>query len=380
MQEGTDTSGKILSIIIPMYQSEDFIKKCLDSMILGKSDMGRMEILVVNDGSKDGSAALAEWYVRRFPDTVRLLNKENGGHGSAINLGVTQCRGRFMKVVDADDWVYTRGLKMILDILQNTEAFYADVVLAGYQIHDIRDGSTQTVSCGQQNVHEQTGFRGSVDMDAQIGMGSVLHNWSRYRRLFTLHGLIYRTDFYRAQGCLLPEHVYYDDAYFDVVYAARATRIYTADIIFYQYRIGDENQSMSQKNREHRLSQLESVLFQIFETEMDRRTETGMSYWYRRTASFVTDYYATAFLRVENRRNGRMTARAFSRKLKLTSSRLYCMCRIKYFVLYGMHVLHMKDRQLEAYFKIRETLHNGCIGKRACKETGKWDRKENGTN
>ena len=346
MQEETDTSGKILSIIIPMYQSEDFIKKCLDSMILGKSDMGRMEILVVNDGSKDGSAALAEWYVRRFPDTVRLLNKENGGHGSAINLGVTQCRGRFMKVVDADDWVYTRGLKMILDILQNTEAFYADVVLAGYQIHDIRDGSTETVACGMEGT------------DGTTGMAGVMNEWGRYHRLFTLHGLIYRTDFYRTQGRLLPEHVYYDDAYFDVVYAARAARIYTADTILYEYRIGDENQSISCKNRERRLGQLEKVLLEICQTVPDGggMSKAGRCYWYRRTASFLTGYYATAFLKVQNRRKGRVAARAFSYKIKSIDQNLYRMCRRNYLILYGMHVMHIKDVHLDACLKIRERM------------------------
>ncbi len=343
MTEKVEVSGKVLTIIIPMYQSESFIKKCLDSMVLGRTDLEKLEVLVVNDGSKDCSAALVQEYVYRYPDTVRLINKENGGHGSAVNRGISQCRGRFFKVVDADDWVCTQGLAKILQTLEH-QAGRADVVLAAYRMHDIRDGNMEMVSCGRDAAGTWTGLCG------------VLQDWGRYRRLLTLHGLIYQTDFYRTQDLQLPEHVYYDDAYFDVVPAAHARRIYVSDTVLYEYRIGDENQSISRRNRETRLGELENVLFQICETLEEGQTlsEAGKCYWYRRTASFVADYYATALIRAENRRRGRMAARAFSNRLKQENRKLWRMSRLKFFVLFFMHVIRLKEEYLEALFRIRE--------------------------
>lgn len=353
MQGAKNRTPKILSIIVPMYESEQFIETCLDSCLdpeaLCQTDMDRMEILVVNDGSKDGAVALVEAYVRRFPDTVRLLNKKNGGHGSAVNFAVPQCRGRFFKVVDADDRVNARGLNKILNILEDTEAFHADIVLAGYRMHDIRDGRIQTVSCGHK--------------DTWMGMGGVLHGWGRYRRLFTLHGLIYRTDFYCMQGRLLPEHVYYDDAYFDVVFAACASGIYITGVILYEYRVGDASQSMSRRNRERRLGQLETVLWEICKTQKDgsRFTKAGTCYWYRRMSSFVADYYVTALLRAQNRRKGRSAAFLFSAKLRSENRKLYQMCRGRYWILCVMHMFHIRDTHLEAFFRIREIWRQRCV-------------------
>lgn len=348
-------SGKILSIIIPMYNSKRFIRKCLDSMILAQADMRQLEILVVNDGSKDCSPAIAEEYVRRWPDTIRLLHKENGGHGSAINLGVANCTGKYLKIVDADDWVQAEGLKQILNLLQNINM--VDALLVGYQIYDIRTDQAEVI------LPKQT------EKCAYLKLAEVMKEWGKYKRFFTLHGLIYQTAFYRSIPKRLPEHVFYDDAYFNVVYASRISRLCVVNELFYVYRIGDVSQSVSNTNRVKRVHQMETVLFRICETAKDEQSlsKAGEIYWYQRTLSFLSDYLITAFLRFDNRKAGRRIARSFIQKIKIQNEKLYHMSRKNYCLLHIMSILHMKEEWLNKLFRVRAQMSRNSSARSASK-------------
>lgn len=101
---------KIISFIIPSYNVEQYLEKCLSSF-LNPQAIEQMEVIIVDDGSKDRTARIAEDYVKQYPELFRLISKENGGHGSAINAGTAAAVGRYLKVIDADDWVVTENLK-----------------------------------------------------------------------------------------------------------------------------------------------------------------------------------------------------------------------------------------------------------------------------
>ena len=93
---------KLLSIAIPCYNSEKYMRKCIDSLLIGGEDV---EILIIDDGStKDRTAEIADEYEAQFPTIVRAIHKENGGHGSAVNTGIANATGLYFKVVDSDDW------------------------------------------------------------------------------------------------------------------------------------------------------------------------------------------------------------------------------------------------------------------------------------
>ena len=97
---------KILSFIIPSYNSERFLDKCIGSM-LSEQVLDALDIIVVNDGSKDGTVEVAQKYCDAYPDSVRLISQENKGHGGALNTGCAAAVGKYLKVIDADDWVAT---------------------------------------------------------------------------------------------------------------------------------------------------------------------------------------------------------------------------------------------------------------------------------
>ena len=98
--------SKILTITIPSYNVEPYMNEVLPTF-LDPAVMDKIEILIVNDGSKDGTAALGKEYEAKYPGVITLVDKENGGHGSTINKGIELATGKYFKVVDGDDWVDT---------------------------------------------------------------------------------------------------------------------------------------------------------------------------------------------------------------------------------------------------------------------------------
>ena len=127
---------KILSIIIPTYNAAKFLDKGLSSFIIDDNSLLNMlDIIVVNDGSTDNSVEIAQKYVNKYPDVYRILNKENGGHGSAINEGVKIIKGSYFKVVDADDWVNTDVLKETICYLKDNENKHEYFLSAAHMIY-----------------------------------------------------------------------------------------------------------------------------------------------------------------------------------------------------------------------------------------------------
>ena len=104
---------KILTVTIPSYNVEAYLEDCLESFV-NSEVMDDIEVLIVNDGSSDNTVKIAQRYVDKYENTFRLINKENGGHGSTINTGVREAKGKYFKVVDGDDWVDTRDRKSVV--------------------------------------------------------------------------------------------------------------------------------------------------------------------------------------------------------------------------------------------------------------------------
>ena len=111
---------KLLSIAIPSYNSEKFMRKCIESLLPGGEEV---EIIVVNDGSKDGTGAVADEYAKKYPTIVKAVHQENGGHGEAVNAGLRNATGLYYKVVDSDDWVneeaYLKILKTLAELVKS---------------------------------------------------------------------------------------------------------------------------------------------------------------------------------------------------------------------------------------------------------------------
>ena len=107
---------KLISFVVPCYNSQEYMRHCIDTLLPGGD---QVEILIVNDGSSDNTAAIADEYEKKYPDICRAIHQENKGHGGAVNTGIKNATGIYLKVVDSDDWVNEYAYGEILDTLAN---------------------------------------------------------------------------------------------------------------------------------------------------------------------------------------------------------------------------------------------------------------------
>ena len=347
--ESKQKKQKRLSVIVPMYNAQKYIKKCLDSLLLIQEEMDWLEVVIVDDGSTDQGAETAAVYCRKYPDTFVLLRQQNGGHGAAVDAGIACCRGKYFKVLDADDWVHTDALRGILKLLRDLDA---QVVVCGYDIcqagserHLHRAAVCADIK-GYRSQKQNPCAGTKIVADTNIEMKQVIREWDMYAPLFCLHGLLYQTDFYRKLGYRLPKKVSYDDAFFFTVPCSHANRICVLDLQLYVYRVGDAGQSVSAQNREVRIHQAEDVIRAIIRTKewIGTRSEYGREYWYRKLISVVSDYYVTAYLRCRNRGAGRRAAQRFTKELKALDRELYRRIKGRKRLLFVMGMLHRQEK------------------------------------
>jgi len=109
---------KYISFAIPCYNSEAYMEHAVESILPGGE---AVEIIIVNDGSSDRTSEIAHEYAEKYPDIVKVVDKENGGHGDAVNSGLSNAQGKYFKVVDSDDWVDEEALHKILKLLRDLE-------------------------------------------------------------------------------------------------------------------------------------------------------------------------------------------------------------------------------------------------------------------
>ena len=124
--------GKILTIVIPTYNMEKYLDKCLSSLIMPRN-MDDLEVLIVNDGSKDSSLQIARRYEALYPQTFIVIDKDNGNYGSCINCGLKNASGKYFKVLDADDSYNTENLCNYLDFLRYLDI---DLIMSDFLIID----------------------------------------------------------------------------------------------------------------------------------------------------------------------------------------------------------------------------------------------------
>lgn len=109
---------KLLTVTIPCYNSQEYMEKCIKSLLPGGS---RVQIVIIDDGSKDATGEIADRYAAQYPDIVTVVHQPNGGHGEGINQGLKHAQGKYFKVVDSDDWVDEEALHKILMLMRHLE-------------------------------------------------------------------------------------------------------------------------------------------------------------------------------------------------------------------------------------------------------------------
>ena len=138
---------KYISFVVPCYNSEEYMEKCIESLLIGKDDV---EIIIIDDGSKDNTGKIADRYQKKYPKIVKVVHQENGGHGEGINTGLKHATGKYFKVVDSDDWLDEEAYKKLLKEIKHIDT---DLVVCNY-VYTYTDGrSDHTISFA--NVYEE---------------------------------------------------------------------------------------------------------------------------------------------------------------------------------------------------------------------------------
>ncbi len=224
---------KILTVAIPCYNSEAYMRKAIDHALVGGEDV---EVLVIDDGSSDGTLEIAKDYERRHPGVVRAIHQENKGHGGAVNTGIAEAQGIYFKVCDSDDWLDYDSYMQVLRVLRK--------VITGPKTLD-------ALICNY--VYDKVGAR-KKRMMRYVGSfpENRIFTWDEIEkplnshRYVLMHSLIYRTELLRECGLVLPEHTFYVDnlvAFTPMIYVKT---LYYLNVPLYRYYIGREDQSVNE--------------------------------------------------------------------------------------------------------------------------------------
>lgn len=218
---------KQLSIIIPTYNMEKWLPKCLDSLLIPEIDA--VEVLVVNDGSKDNSLEIALEYEKKFPNSIKVIDKANGNYGSCINAALPLVKGKYVKVLDADDSFDSDVLSQFVRMLADIDA---DAVLTEYCTVDKEGNIIKKYDLKKFNLTYNKVYSFTEVEDNLASNHSAMHR-------ITYKTILFKTFVYRQT-----EGISYTDTEWAIVPMSFARSICLIDIKLYRYTLGRENQTM----------------------------------------------------------------------------------------------------------------------------------------
>lgn len=236
---------KALTIIIPTYNMEKYLRRCLESLIVSDENMQRLEVLVINDGSKDSSSKIAHEYESRYPQTFRVIDKENGNYGSCINCGIKEAVGNYVKVLDADDWFDSSKLDIFIRYLGSVTD---DMIVSDFQKVDDKGASIETI------IHHLP-LGHSLKFE-QYCTKDVLKNIS-------MHAVTYKLKNLKCINYHQTEGISYTDQEWIFIPMTTVKTLSYFDSILYKYLIGREGQTMEPQIMAKSMGQYEKMIFSL---------------------------------------------------------------------------------------------------------------------
>lgn len=246
---------KLLTVVVPVFKVESYINKCLDSLLAAPDWMGKLEVVIVNDGTPDNSAEMSREYVKRYPESFRQIDKENGGHGSAWNVGLKEATGKYLRFLDSDDWF--TNLDRLMEDLDKCEA---DIVFNPFVKEYAYENRFETVN--------PLPVMGETSIDA-ASWGAP--QWGGYNN-FNFWSTTYKTEILRPLHPLFAEKAMFDDFIITWAPLVYGRTYISLDYPVYHYLLGRPGQSMSvTQQRKSALSYLKC--FGQYETTRSRIDE-----------------------------------------------------------------------------------------------------------
>ena len=221
---------KILTISIAAYNAEKDIARCLDSLVRSRI-LKQLDIIIINDGSIDGTENAARKYVEKYPGSIRLVNKSNGGHGSTINASIQLAAGKYYKILDSDDWVDSENLERLVRYLRENET---DMVLNPYC--EVSFSNHKTIKLMNPNG-------AGIECEVKHGLDELDSSIILY-----MHSLTFKTQIIKKMGAVIDENCFYVDMEYSIFPLLYVKSFSCLSYPVYQYLIGSQNQSMNMEN------------------------------------------------------------------------------------------------------------------------------------
>lgn len=232
---------KLLTAAIPCYNSAAYMGHAIETLLTGGDEI---EIIIVNDGSTDNTLNIAEEYRSKYPDIIKVVSQENGGHGEAVNTGLANAEGLYFKVVDSDDWVSKGALRQVMDTLKEliADGNSPDMFLANY-VYEKVDAKRKKV----------INYKWALPKDCIFTWDDIMH--FKQSQNILMHSSIYRTKLLKDCGIKLPKHTFYVDNIFVYYPLPFVKTLYYMDVNLYRYFIGREDQSVNEEVMIKRIDQ-----------------------------------------------------------------------------------------------------------------------------
>lgn len=269
---------KILTVIVPTYNTEKLLPKCLDSLIVSSSLMDKLEVLIIIDGSPDNALAVAQDYESRYSSTFVAVNKENGGHGSTINKGLELARGKYIRVLDSDDWFDTQNFEEFLNRLTTCDQ---DIVITDYTRDYFDEGRQELQTFVEKKDQEEIDL---TSYDLQLNS----------RTLFAMARCTFKTSLLREVKLFLLEKTFYVDTIISIIplFLAKTAIYYKLNV--YHYYIGRADQSVSVSNLLKNRSHLERVLQYVYKAYLANKNNLTLNkkqYVISLLGSLISEHY-----------------------------------------------------------------------------------------
>ncbi len=302
---------KILTIVIPTYNMQDYLRRCLDSLIVPAEQMKQLEVLVINDGSKDNSSAIAHEYQDKFPTTFRVIDKENGNYGSCVNRGLKEATGKYIKILDADDWYNTNAFINMLKILASNDV---DMLISRMKTYYDKSGlfEDSPVFDGIECNHIYNKYTSKFD------------NIDFYK-FIEMHRITYRTSLLRKMGLQLQQGISYTDTEYSYYPFEYVNSVLFIDDAVYVYWIGRDGQTVAPNVMAKRAGQLYKIVDRMlycYSTAQNKDIATR-NFQCKYLANKCSIYYYLELMVNEVSRERNLKMRAFDIRIKKTDPVLY---------------------------------------------------------
>lgn len=340
-------ANKTISFVVPSYNVEDYLAHCVDSL-LDTSRTDDVEVIIVDDGSKDGTATVADSYAEKYPDVVRVIHQENAGHGGACNAGIAAATGQYLKIVDADDWIDPTAYVTYITFLRSQVATEdpIDLLVSNYTYENVAKNRSHTIR--YTNIFESHKRLTWDDMQK-----------CHIDQYLLMHTLTYRTQVLRDSGLKLPEHTFYVDFIFSFQPLPWVKTLTYLNIDFYRYFIGREGQSVQKDIMIKRVDQLIRVNDVMMHAMPTRENSSEGLYRYM-LHYLASEYIVTSvFLTLSNDKERWAQKEELWKRLKDYNETIYNDMRKQEFLTRAVTIPGMLGR---AIIKVSYAVTNGAVG------------------